>query len=150
MVSARSHREAFTLVELLLVICIVAILASIVIVSINPKKQYGDARDTQRRADVNTILNAIAEYAAQHKGKLPPAITTNSLQICQTAAASCGGYADLSVLTTSGAYLPKIPIDPQIDSGTGGTRYYVQKNANGTVTVTAPGAENTTSISVSR
>ena len=67
----RSSREGFTLIELLLVIGIIAILASIVIVAINPTKQMGDARNAQRRSDVNTILNAVYQYAIDNNGTMP-------------------------------------------------------------------------------
>ena len=49
----------FTLIEILLVVAAIAILAGIVILAINPNKQLGDTRNSQRRADVNTILNAV-------------------------------------------------------------------------------------------
>jgi len=141
-------RQGFTLIELLLVIGIIAILASIVIVAINPTKQLGDARDAQRRNDVNSVLNAVYQYAIDNNGTLPSGITTSSLQICGTADASCTGMVDLAVLT--GSYLVDIPNDPQNTSGSG-TRYNIVKDSNGRITVSAPGTEQAaTTISVTR
>lgn len=145
----RSH-EGFTLIELLLVIGIVAILASIVLVALNPRKQYGETRDMQRQADVNTILNVLSEYAARHQGNFPPCITSTPKEICQTGAKNCSGKCDFSALTGSGGYVPRIPFDPQLIAGTGGTHYAVMRNANGRLTVSAMTPENTTNISVTR
>src|SRR3989344_1939000 len=80
--SPRITRAGFTLIELLLVIGIIAILASIVIVAINPTKQLGDARDAQRRSDVTTILNAVYQYAIDNDGLLPPGIPSTAREIC--------------------------------------------------------------------
>ena len=55
----KTKQKGFTLLEVLLVIALIAILAGIVIVAINPVKQLADGRNTQRRSDVNTILNAV-------------------------------------------------------------------------------------------
>ncbi len=140
-----SLKRGFTLIELLLVIGIIAILAAIVIVAINPTKQLGDARNAQRRSDVNTILNAVYQYAIDHNGSLPSSISTTVTEICVTDAASCTGGVDLDVLT--GSYLVKVPADPQA-SGTG-TDYTIVRAANGRVTVAAPSAENAT-ITVTR
>ena len=142
-------QKGFTLIELLLVIGIIAILASIVIVAINPNKQLGDARNAQRRADVNTILNAVYQYAIDHNGALPgtPAIDTVTRGICKSDAASCGG-AGLSLRILTGAYVVKLPFDPQTTSATG-TNYTIVKDASNRITVAAPGAENAT-ITVSR
>ena len=140
-------RSGFTLIELLLVIGIIAILASIVIVAINPTKQLADARDAQRRSDVNTILNAVYQYAIDNNGNLPTPITTTVGEICQTGG-TCTGLLDLSVLTTNGIYLVSMPTDPS-QTGANETDYTIIKNADGRVTVAAPSAENTT-ISVTR
>lgn len=143
-------RKGFTLIELLLVIGIIAILASIVIVAINPTKQLGDARDAQRRSDVNTILNAVYQYAIDTNGTVPATIPTGTpREICATTAATCTTpMVDLDVLT--GSYLVKIPVDPQVAATSSGTNYYIVRDANGRVTVSAPGREQTDSISVTR
>lgn len=146
-------RKGFTLIELLLVIGIIAILASIVIVAINPTKQLGDARDAQRRSDVNTILNAVYQYAIDNNGNLPSGIpTTGALEICATESSDCDTVTpvavDLDALT--GSYLVKIPVDPQEVVTSTGTNYYIIQDANGRITVSAPGAEQAASISVTR
>ncbi|HVW66506.1 MAG TPA: prepilin-type N-terminal cleavage/methylation domain-containing protein [Candidatus Peribacteraceae bacterium] len=152
--SAHRYRKGFTLIELLLVIGIIAILASIVIVAINPTKQLGDARDAQRRSDVNTILNAVYQYAIDHNGNLPSGIPTGTAKIiCQSDLTGTGCTTgitgvDLSVLT--GSYLVKVPKDPLITATATGTNYFIVQDANGRITVSAPNAEQTTTISVTR
>ncbi|MFH0770031.1 MAG: type II secretion system protein [Candidatus Peregrinibacteria bacterium] len=150
----RFTKGGFTLIELLLVIGIIAILASIVIVAINPTKQLGDARDASRRSDVNTILNAVYQYAIDHNGKLPgdntdpKQITTDYKGICRTTeTADCTGLARLHAL--SGAYLVALPVDPQEDD-LNKTGYEIKKDANGRVSVKATAPEIATSIEVTR
>ena len=151
----QSSRRGFTLIELLLVIGIIAILASIVIVAINPTKQLGDARDAQRRSDVNTILNAVYQYAIDNNGNLPSGIpTTTPKVICQVDVdpTTCAGatYNGVSLRQLSGSYLVSIPRDPRVTATGTGTRYNIVRDSNGRITVNAPGAEQDTSISVTR
>lgn len=152
-------RKGFTLIELLLVIGIIAILASIVIVAINPTKQLGDARDAQRRSDVNTILNAVYQYAIDNNGNLPTGIPTGTAsEICVTGAISTdpvdcnlsgtGAGVNLDVLT--GSYLISVPADPSVAGTSTGTNYFIVQDANGRITVSAPGAEQATEIMVTR
>lgn len=141
----------FTLIELLLVIGIIAILAAIVIVAINPTKQLGSARDAQRTTDVNTLLNAIYQYTIDNAGNLPTSISTlptgEMRYICRSDATCTGSGVNLNVLT--GSYLVGIPNDPQSATATG-TYYTVARDANNRITVAAPGAEQAETIAVTR
>lgn len=147
-----SFKRGFTLIELLLVIGIIAILAAIVIVAINPTKQLGDARNAQRRSDVTTILNAVYQYSIDNKGALPGTITATATGICKSgvAAATCttDGLINLSTLTTT--YIVALPVDPSVTTGNS-TNYDISRDATSLrVTVAAPGAEQGAVISVTR
>src|SRR3954468_2289757 len=60
--------KGFTLIEVLVVIAIIAILAAIVLVAINPAKRFQDARNSQRKANVEAILGAIQQNMIDNKG----------------------------------------------------------------------------------
>jgi len=148
--STHSLRRGFTLIELLLVIGIIAILAAIVIVAINPTKQLGDARNAQRRSDVNTVLNAVYQYSIDNNGNLPASITGTSTEICKSGVnVVCGSLINLNVLT--GAYLVALPNDPQADPAGVTTKYTILRDATTKrVTVAAPNQEQGASITVTR
>ena len=148
----RNNQQGFTLLEVLLVVAIIAILAGIVIIAINPGKNLGDSRNSQRSADVNTIISAVYQYSIDNNGALPAGVTTTATEVCATGAVSCTGLVDLAVLTTAGKYLVSVPKDPQCTTvcATNGAGYKISKDANGRLTVVATYAEQSKTISVTK
>lgn len=141
--------KGFTLVELVVVIGILAILLSIVLVAINPSRQFSQANNTQRRSDVSAILNAVTQYAADNKGSLPTSITSTVKDISSAASA-----ADICSDIVSD-YIAAMPVDPTTGSYTDCTDYdtgytIVKSASNNRVTVAAPDAEISETITITR
>ena len=147
-------KKGFTLLEILLVVAAIGILAGIVILAINPNKQLGETRNAQRRADVNTIINAVYQFTIDNDGTLPTSIPASTCasaaanEICKTGG-TCTDLVDLSDLTLNEEYLVAMPADPQ-GASTNGAGYQIAQSANGRVTVCAPDAEQSATISVTR
>jgi type IV pilus assembly protein PilA len=154
--------QGFTLIEILVVIGMIAILATIVIIAINPARQFAQGRNSQRVSNVNTILNAIGQRIADNKGVFAGAFDSgNGTTTCPSLATSTvldiesSGGADLSCLTPT--YIPSgLPYDPSAaganwnSASSYDTKYQVSLDGNGRYTVSAPNSELGQSISVTR
>lgn len=154
------NKRGFTLIELLVVIGIIGILAAIVLIAVNPGRQFAQARDSQRRADLLGITNAIYQFAAEHNGNLPDTNVdplVNSFPTTSTVIGTSGfnlgaageieaavGQQELIVPT----YIAAIPFDPSTGSAAS-TGYFVYRDANGRLVASATG-ELTATITVQR
>lgn len=146
--------EGFTLIEVLLVIAILAILAAVVIVALNPAKQFGEAQNAQRRSDVRSILDAIHQYTIDNYGSLPSeeipsgeSCAADGAEICLPNI-SCEGVS-LDELVSDERYLTNLPSDPSAATDVG-TGYYIFQNGSGRIGVCAPSAYDEVDISVIR
>jgi type IV pilus assembly protein PilA len=138
------NKKGFTLIEILVVIGLIAILAAIVLIAINPARQFAQGRDSQRTSNVNSILNAVGQRIADNKGVFggtangitcPNLPTSTSTVVTTTAAAN---QVDLSCLAPT--YIPALPLDPSTGSGTN-TGYSVKQDSTGRVWVAATATE---------
>lgn len=152
-------KSAFTLIELIIVIAIIAILAAAIFVAIDPARRLHEARNARRSSDVATILEAVKKHQADNDGTLYSTIssitddrfvligtTTNDDGLCaeeSTSADVCAntatasGTADCVDLSSIGAtYLASIPKDPQTGTDAD-TQYYLFKGDENEITVGA-------------
>jgi type IV pilus assembly protein PilA len=131
------------------VIGIIAILAAIVIVAVNPARQFAQARNAQRESNVQAIVNAVHQNMVDNDGSWtgptipdsPATITsaTGGLDICD------------DIVPT---YIAEMPVDPAEGSYTDCTDYnaaYTIESATANrITVSAPNAELERVISVTQ
>jgi len=121
-----NERKGFTLIEILIVVAIIAILASIVLVGLGPTQQAG--RDARRLSDLHETQNGLELYynkCGYYPG--PPV----------AAGAACGAWVAVntwagltaSLIGTPDIDVSQVPVDPtagatyEYISGNGGSNY---------------------------
>lgn len=148
--SAQQFRKGFTLIELLVVIGILAILLTIVLIAINPARQFAQANNTKRSSDVLQILNTIHQYAADNQGNLPPAMASMTAGTLY-AITGVPGATNVDICpAVMPRYISALPTDPQLNTSAVTacdavyvTDYQVSVDANRRVTVSAPDTDTT-------
>lgn len=146
-------RRGFTLIELLVVIGILAILLAIVLIAINPARQFQQANDTKRRSDVNAILNAVNQFMAENNGTPPagiPDTTAGAGTISEAGVDICGDLVP--------TFIAELPVDPQVNNGTPSTcaagydtgYTIVVSTTDNRITVAAPNVQGGGTIQVTR
>lgn len=141
-------KKGFTLVEILVVVALVAILAAITIIALNPGKNFADTRNAQRSADVAEILSAVTQYTSEQGNALDD---FGVITLCTAGSNAIGtGVGNINIATlVVPDYLVAIPQDPRTGSPEN-TGYTICMSEGGRVQIDAPSAENGKIISVKR
>ncbi len=148
--------RGFTLIEILVVIGMLAILSTVVLVAVNPLRQFAQARNSQRQSNVAAVLNALSERIADNGGSFtapgntdPSCATTLPASPTVISDDSKTGLDLRSCLVST--YLSELPYDPSSGSNTCSdstcsTGHYSlgytaqADSATNRITVCAPGA----------
>lgn len=160
----KTKSKGFTLIELLIVIAIIAIIAGVVFVALDPLRRFQDSRDARRWADTSNILSAIKVNQVDNKGPYLPAIaqaigTSTGFMIyngtasivpgalnCGTIATGTNPGINLAGLVTLG-YLGDIPKNVSeggVTYDNTSTGYVLTKYGNGSIRIQSCEVGNST------
>ena len=138
----RKHKRGFTLIELLVVIAILALLMSIIIITLNPAEMLRKARDTKRITDLSSLRTALNLYMTDvidpqlgttgtcygalpspcpnTCGATPTCVTTANLRLTTGSGWIPVNFGAIS----SGSPLSALPVDPTNATSTTYWLYY--------------------------
>jgi prepilin-type N-terminal cleavage/methylation domain-containing protein len=145
-------KNAFTLLELLIVIGILVILIGATIAAINPGRQFAKANNARRWSDISVLLNAVLQNIIDNKGVwvCPDyseiTTSTDGAFIASTTEAILQAPICNCLLPR---YLPALPQDPRVGNpltacpATYNTRYKIYQDATTSrITIFAPDAQS--------
>lgn len=148
------NKKGFSLIEILIAITLITMLAAIVIIAVNPGRQFAQGRNTQRWTAVNSILNAVHQNMVDNNGNFDfSGCSATSIPTSTTNIVSATGVDLCGCLVPD--YIASMPYDPSTGSHTDcnayDTGYDISQNATSKrVTISAPDAELETTIGVTR
>ncbi len=147
------QNKAFTLIEILIVIGLIAVLAGVLIVALNPARQFSQARNAQRWNNMDTIMSSVIANTTDNRGTFT--CVAGVIPTTATNMDSDTGYDIGPCLVPT--YAASLPFDPSA-AGAGWTStteynsgYTIMRDeTSGRITIAAPGAELSEAISMTR
>ncbi len=130
-------KTGFTLIELLIVIGVIAMLAALTFVALNPLARFQDSRNAQRWTDVNAVLGALKLHQVDNEGIYLDSVNDLTadmyyqIGLGDSCSYTCANPSiilqsdcvDLEELLDNG-YLPKLPFDPSASGADADHSYY--------------------------
>ena len=149
-------KRGFTLIELTVTIAIIVIVAGMLFTALNPAQRLAQARNSERKSELNAILSAVRENIVDTRTGLfncaAGDVPTTTKKMASTGT-STYNIAPCLVPT----YIFALPFDPKTagahytSTSDYNTGYTILQNATTSqITISAPGAESGQSISVTR
>ena len=109
-----NNRSGFTLIEILIVVAIIAILASVVLIGLGPTQEAG--RDARRLSDLHEVQNGLELYYGKC-GYYPGGVAAGACAVTATTGYNTGATTMTAALTGVGVGVGSVPLDPT-NSGT--------------------------------
>ena len=143
------QKKGFTLIEILIVIGLIAVLAGVLIVALNPARQFSQARNAQRWNNIDTIISSIIGNTPDNKGTFTCAagVIPTTAAVMGDPTSVPGGYNIGPCLVPT--FAASLPVDPSATGAhwTSATDYnsgysVVRDATSGRITVSAVGELN--------
>ncbi len=143
----KEKNKGFTLLELLIVIAVLAVLAGILFVALDPAARLQDSRNAKRWTDVNAVLSAIKLDQVDNGGSYHAniaAMTDNTYYQIGEATTGCNDACSISLQAScvdllsliDEGYLADVPVDPNaVGKSSDETGYYLYKYDSGQISV---------------
>ena len=118
--------SAFTLLEVLVTIAVISVLATVLVLAINPGEMLRRSRDSKRLSDIGTIRRAVDLALADDQDMLAT-LGVIDINTSTDVTNFAGAGIDLS------RYLPVIPQDPSYSAAGGSAQVIAADCTNGTI-----------------
>jgi prepilin-type N-terminal cleavage/methylation domain-containing protein len=149
------RRNGLTLIEIVICVALIVILSATYLLVANPAGQLANARNNTRSENLQAIMLAIRQNIADQGNETFLCASGGALPTTTTNMASATGSYNIAPCLVPN-YLAVMPTDPSassaayVSAASYNTDYSIVQNASGSITLSAPNAEQNQKISITR